>query len=193
MVTYISMIARFGSISLAAHQIGLRIESLVFMPGIAFRVATATLVGHEIGARNISKAKEVTNAAAKLSLLFMSVTGFSLAAISRYVPRFFIENEAVCGLSTIYLILAGTSEPGLGLFFALAGAFHGAGNTILPVSVGIFSNITMRIGLGWTLGKYCGLGAIGMWMGMFFDVYLRSIILYFIYRRKYEKFVKILV
>ena len=193
MVTYISMIARFGSISLAAHQIGLRIESLVFMPGIAFRVATATLVGHEIGARNIPKAKEVANTAAKLSLLFMSVTGFSLVGISRYVPKFFIENETVCNLSTIYLILAGTSEPGLGLVFALAGAFHGAGNTILPVTVGIFSNIFMRLGLGWFLGNYYGLGAVGMWIGMFFDIYLRSIILYLIYKRKFEKFIKVLV
>lgn len=48
MLIYVSMIARFGSVSLAAHQIGLRIESLVFMPGIGFRIATATLVGHEL-------------------------------------------------------------------------------------------------------------------------------------------------
>ncbi|RLG75546.1 MAG: hypothetical protein DRO23_03725 [Thermoprotei archaeon] len=193
MLIYVSMIARFGSVSLAAHQIGLRIESLVFMPGIAFRIATATLVGHEIGGKNIDKAKEIINTATKLSLMFMSITGFSLVALSWYIPVLFIDNVEVHRLSTIYLILAGSSEPGLGVAFAMIGAFHGAGNTLVPVIVSAISNATVRLGLGWTLGKYYGLGAIGLWTGMFLDVYVRGIVLYVLYRKRFERFIKVLV
>ncbi len=52
--------------------------------------------------------------ATKLSLMSMSITGFSLVILSWYIPALFIDNVEVHRLSTIYLILAGSSEPGLG-------------------------------------------------------------------------------
>ncbi len=192
-LTYVSIIARFGYVALAAHQIGLRIESLAFMPAMAFRIATSALVGHEVGARRIAKAKEVAEAGIRLSLIFLTVVGFSLAAISPYVPRFFVSNREVTFLAMIYLILAGTSEPGLSFAMTVSGVFEGSGNTIVPTIVNIASMISARLALGYFLGAYVGLGAIGAWIGMFVDVYLRGAVLYTLYKLRYERLVKILV
>ncbi len=45
---YIAFIARCGEVALAAHQIGIRIESFIYMPGFAFTVAASALVGQRI-------------------------------------------------------------------------------------------------------------------------------------------------
>ncbi|OYT56853.1 MAG: hypothetical protein B6U76_02630 [Desulfurococcales archaeon ex4484_217_2] len=129
----------------------------------------------------------------RLSLIFLTVVGFSLAAISPYVPRFFVSNREVTFLAMIYLILAGTSEPGLSFAMTVSGVFEGSGNTIVPTIVNIASMISARLALGYFLGAYVGLGAIGAWIGMFVDVYLRGAVLYTLYKLRYERLVKILV
>ncbi len=192
-LVYVSMIARFGYVALAAHQIGLRIESLAFMPAMAFRIATSALVGHEVGAKRVEKAKEIAEAGIRLSLIFLTIVGLTLALISPYVPRAFVDNEEVIRLAMIYLILAGTSEPGLSLVMTVSGVFEGSGNTIVPTVVNIVSMIAARLTLGYILGAFLGLGAIGAWIGMFTDVYLKGTILYILYRLRYEKLVKIWV
>lgn len=192
-LVYVSIVARFSSIALAALQIGLRIESLAFMPGIAFRIATATLVGHEVGARRIENGEIVAKTATRMSVAFMIMVGLLLALTSYYIPKLFISDVNVQNLSTIYLILAGTSEPGLGLFFAVSGAFHGAGNTIIPTVVNMLSYILVRLMLGYVLGRFFNLGVIGVWVGMFLDVYMKGIMLYILFRKKFESIARVLV
>ena len=192
-LTYVSIIARFGYVALAAHQIGLRIESLAFMPAMAFRIATSALVGHEVGARKILKAKETAEAGIRLSLIFLTVVGLTLALISPYVPKLFVSNIEVAFLAMIYLILAGLSEPGLSFAMTVSGVFEGSGNTVVPTVVNILSMISARIVLGYLLGAFMNLGAIGAWIGMFVDVYLRGTVLYTLYKLKYERLIKVWV
>jgi Na+-driven multidrug efflux pump len=42
---FIKIVTMLGTVSLAAHQIAIRIEALSFMPGLALGVVTATIVG----------------------------------------------------------------------------------------------------------------------------------------------------
>ncbi len=44
-------LAILGTVSLAAHQIAIRIELISFMPGFALAISTATLVGQSLGAK----------------------------------------------------------------------------------------------------------------------------------------------
>src|SRR5581483_1926053 len=47
---YLILILRFGADALAAHQIGLRVQSFAFMPGFGFSAAGSALVGQGLGA-----------------------------------------------------------------------------------------------------------------------------------------------
>jgi putative MATE family efflux protein len=55
---YLGVIARCGDASLAAHTIGIRIESLAFLPLFSIGEATAAVVGQDVGSGNIDKAKK---------------------------------------------------------------------------------------------------------------------------------------
>ena len=47
---YTKIVLMYGTVAYAAHQVGLSIESLSFLPGYGFAIAAATMVGQSIGA-----------------------------------------------------------------------------------------------------------------------------------------------
>jgi len=49
-ILYTKMVLLYGTVTYAAHQVGLSIESLSFLPGYGFAIAAATMVGQSIGA-----------------------------------------------------------------------------------------------------------------------------------------------
>ena len=190
---YIALIARCGSAALAAHQIGLRIESFIYMPGFAFSVAASTLVGQEIGRGDIVKGKELGMEAAKVASLFMGVLGLLIALTSSYVVRPFSPNPDIARLASIYLVLAGLSEPGLALAMTLSGAIRGGGNTLVPMIFNILGLYLFRVVPAYFLVLLLELGVVGAWLAMFIDVYLRGFILLAIYDSLFTKLVRRIV
>ncbi len=185
---YIAFIARCGEVALAAHQIGIRIESFIYMPGFAFMVAASSLVGQRIGSGNISEAKEVCWETAKVATVVMALLGLIAAISSYYIVKPFSPTQEVAKLAAIYLILAGLSEPGLALAMTLSGGIRGGGNTIVPMAINaiglyIFRIIPAAILIGF-------LGVIGAWIAMFIDVYLRGIIFAIVFKKIFTKLAK---
>ena len=65
----------YGTVSYAAHQVGLSIESLSFLPGYGFAIAAATMVGQSIGAGKYTRAKLENWEANRLATFIMSAMG----------------------------------------------------------------------------------------------------------------------
>ncbi len=77
---YMSIVTRFGTVALAAHQVGLRVESIAYMPAFGFNVATSALVGQSLGEGRPEKAERIVHEALKMVGLFMAVMAFILIA-----------------------------------------------------------------------------------------------------------------
>ena len=182
---YISFISRCGSTALAAHQVGIRIESFIYMPGFAFSVAAASLVGQRIGSGNVPEGKRIGLEAAKIAATIMTILGVIVALTAHILVAPFAPNNDVASLARIYLILAGLSEPGLALAMTLGGAIRGGGNTLIPMILNATSLYLFRVlPAALLIGS---LGVIGAWIAMFIDVYLRGIIFLTIYMKYFEK------
>ncbi len=188
---YLSLIARCGEIALAAHQIGVRIESLIYMPGFAFSVAASALVGQKIGAGDYRGAREIGLETIKISVLVMGILGFSVALASTYIVKPFSPTSEVAYYASIYLIFAGLSEPGLSLAMTTSGAIRGAGNTLIPMIAGVTGLYLFRIAPAILLMKVYGV--IGAWIAMFIDVYLRGAMLSIIYSKYFYKIARKIV
>ena len=182
---YISFISRCGSTALAAHQVGIRIESFIYMPGFAFSVAAASLVGQRIGSGNVPEGKRIGLEAAKISATIMTILGVIVALTAHILVAPFAPNNDVASLARIYLILAGLSEPGLALAMTLGGAIRGGGNTLIPMILNATGLYLFRVlPAALLIGS---LGVIGAWIAMFIDVYLRGIIFLIIYMKYFKK------
>ncbi len=185
MIFYVSIVAGFGTTALAAHQIGLRVESLSYMPGFGFAVAATALVGQNLGAKKPEIAEESGWEAAKLCAVLMGVVGLFMVLFPKPMARLFVSEPEVVDLAAWYLRIVGVSEPPLAMIFTLAGGLRGAGETRSPLIISVFGLWAFRIPLAYFLGVILGWGPIGAWTAMTIDTFVRGGL--YIYRFKAGK------
>ncbi|MDP3058542.1 MAG: MATE family efflux transporter, partial [bacterium] len=83
-VAFARVVATLGTSTFAAHQIGLNVLSLSFMPGQAFSTAATTLVGQGLGARNPALAEKYGYETKRLG---MYVAGFMALLFFIFAPQ----------------------------------------------------------------------------------------------------------
>lgn len=185
---YAGIVARLGPTVMAAHNIGLRIESLIYMPGFAFSMTASMLVGQSVGRGDTNRAKKLGWKVMIFGALVTGGLGFLVAATAPYIVEHFSPSREVRDLASLYLLLAGLSELGLGLSMTGSGAFRGAGNTRLPMTINVSCLILFRIIPSLVLVGV--LGPLGPWLAMFIDVYARGLIIAVIFNKKFHNFVR---
>jgi putative MATE family efflux protein len=175
------LILYFGTLGYSAYQIGLRAESIAYMPAIGFGIAATTLAGQYLGSKKENMAKEAVLTATKLGLILMLIIGAILIIFPRYISGFFTGDEEVIEVATLYLFITGFTEPFLGTTFTTAGGMRGAGYTRVPLVINFFGLIVLRLTLTYILAFVLGLGLLGIWLSFFIETATRSILLYLVF------------
>lgn len=177
------MILSFGTLGYSGFQIGLRAESMAYMPAFGFGIAATTLAGQYLGAKNEERAKQVVLASTYLCLIFMAVVGLVFILLPDYIAMVFTSNREVESWAALYLIVIGFSEPALGAFFTIAGGMRGAGYTKVPMLINFVSLFGIRISLAYALGFVLGWGLLGIWVGMTIETFIRAAVIYAVFRK----------
>ncbi len=172
-----------GSLGYAAFQVGLRAESLAYMPGFGFSIAATTLVGQYLGMRDVAGAKKAAYEASKLCAIFMGFAGLVMILFPSYLSLLFTDDMRIVKLSALYLFMMGFTEPFLGVLFTLAGGMRGAGYTTMPMIINLSGLLGIRIGLALLFAYPLALGLMGVWLGMMVETYIRALWMYLEFRR----------
>lgn len=191
MTVYTSIIVGFGTAALAAHQVGLRVEALSFMPGIGFAVAATALVGQNLGANKPERAYSLGWETSKLCAILMSLVGVVLFIFPEKFVLLFTRDAEVVELGSIYLRLVAISQPSLALTFVLAGGLNGAGDTRWVMYTTVFGLWFFRLPLAYLLGVILNYGVFGAWIAMIIDIFARSLVLS--YRFKSKRWIEVKV
>ena len=138
-LVFVKIIAAYGTAVLAGYQIGLRIESIAFMPGIGFSTAAMVLVGQYIGAQKIHLAEKSATETLKIAATFMGFVGILMVIFAEDLMKIFTSDKKTIQYGAIYLKIVGVSQVPLALDFVLNGALKGAGATKLLM---IFNNLS---------------------------------------------------
>jgi len=163
-LAYAKIILSYGAVIYAAHQVGLSIEALSFMPGNGFAVAAATAVGQSIGAQKLAKAKIETWEANRLAVLLMAGMGVLFFCFPYLLLRLFTTDDAVIGYGTLFLKIVGLLQIPLAISMVISGSLKGAGDTrflLLVTAIGawvvrvplaaLFAGLGLTIGWVWTV------------------------------------------
>jgi putative MATE family efflux protein len=181
----------FGTVGYSAFQIGLRAESIAYMPAVGFSVATTTLTGQYLGAKSEIKAKEVILISTKMVIIFMAAIGAFIAIMSDYISMVFTVDTDVIKIASFYLIVNGISEPALGAIFTLSGGMRGAGYTKVPMYLNFVSMIIIRLILIYLLAFPLGLGIYGVFIAIAGEVFIRAGLFYIVFLKGDWKNVKV--
>ena len=171
------IITSFGTASIAAHQIGMRIQSFSFMPGFGFSMAATALVGQNLGARNPEKAEKSGWTACKFAILFMTIGAIFIFLFARQIAVIFVSESGVIDKAVVFIRILAFGEPAIAIHFTIAGALRGAGDTKWPLYASTAGLYGLRIPMAIILGFGLGLGVYGPWRAMTAEYFVRAFII----------------
>lgn len=190
-VVYLATVAGCGTAALAAHTVGVRLESLAFLPGFALSTHASGEVGRLVGAGRLEEAKEAGWRIALGSAGFMTLAGLALLAAS---PLAGLLAPGAGRLVVLYMALAAASEPALGLVMALGGAIRGAGDTRTPTLVNLAGLYLVRVAPSAALPRLPGAACpAARWLLMALDLWVRAAAFAAIYRSRFHRLARRLV
>lgn len=124
----ISLINSYAASVAAGFQIGYRVESIAFLPGLGTAAAAATLVSQFLGANRNDEIKDVIAVTAKVTCLFMGSIGIFMAIAPESFARLFTDEAKVIHDAALYILIIGLAQIPLGLQFVYTAALRGLGD-----------------------------------------------------------------
>jgi putative MATE family efflux protein len=199
-LTFLSIVNRLGNVDAAAHAVAVTIESLAFLPGSAFQVASATLAGQFLGAGDERRARGTVWLSAVACMALMGTAGLAFFCFSRPLAGWFVggaaAQPAVASLAASLVRIVAFAQPPLALLMVLSGGLRGGGATRPPMLVNVAGLAIVRLPLAVLLAWHVvplpgGLGAIegfalgarGAWVAMAVDLTLRGLAMLAIFAR----------
>lgn len=144
---FVSLINGMGTAAAAAHSLGIRIESLAYLPGAAFQIAATTLAGQYLGAKRPDRAGR--------SVLLALAMGGSVMLLAGTVFFFFggtlthvfagAGNPTTSAQAAELLKIIAVAMPFLATAMIVSGALRGAGDTRWPMIINVIGMACLRI------------------------------------------------
>ncbi len=150
----------------AGYQTALRLMMFFILPAWGLSNAAATLVGQNLGAKQVDRAQQSVMITMKYNVVFMAlVTGFFLLLGNWYVSLF-TDDAAVRSIATqaVHIMSLGYVFYGIGM--VLLNCFNGAGDTWTPTIVNIFGFWFFQIPLAYILSKTLNMGPTGVFIAI---------------------------
>lgn len=164
----VRIIAGFGTLAVAAHSLGQRIDMFVFMPAMGLGQAAGVLAGQNMGAGQ----PERTEKTAWLSAALVSGIMVFWSAIiwfgAENIVRIFNSEPGLVTLSGTFLRIAIASMLVMSFAMVLMQSLMGIGDTVPPMLVSMLSFWVVQLPLALFLPRVAELGVLGVRWAMVF-------------------------
>lgn len=181
---YSKFIIGFGTTAYAAHQIGLSIESLSFMPGAGMGIAAAALMGQALGARKIRRAHLSHTEALRLAILVMSAMALLFFCLPHQLIALFTSDPEVIEKGSVFLRLVAFAQVPLALSFVYAGSLRGTGDTHYVFLVTLVAMWGIRVLFSWIAAYPLHLSLYMVWGVFLLDWFFRAAAFAWRYHRR---------
>lgn len=176
-------------VAMAGMSAGIRIEALLFLPGIAFNFTASILAGHYLGQGDKEMAKRMGYRIMIVGVVAISIISALLWLVIEPVIAFVTPDLEVQAEAIRYLAWNMAATPPLLAAMILGGAFVGAGATMYQAVIFGSAAWLVRLPLAYLLGHVVLQRAQGVWMAMFVSVLIQcATMLYFYHYRDWYRF-----
>ncbi|MBP3737584.1 MAG: MATE family efflux transporter [Muribaculaceae bacterium] len=173
-VAITAIVAPLGSIAIAANSFGITAESLCYMPGYGIADAATTLVGQSVGAGRRDLTRQFAHITVTLGMIIMGVMGVLLYVCAPVMMGIMTPVQEVVDLGASALRIEAFAEPLFAAAIVTYGVFVGAGDTMTPCWMNLFSMWAVRLTLALILVGSMGL--LGVWTAMCIELCFRGTI-----------------
>jgi Na+-driven multidrug efflux pump len=180
-----------GTSASAGYQIAIRNVVFFILPAWGLSNAAATLVGQNLGARQMLRAEQSVMLTAKYNAVFMSFVMLLFLFFAHPIIRFFSNDEEVVtyGVQALQIIGVGYIFYGIGM--VMTQALNGAGDTRTPTIINFVCFWLFQIPLAYFLSTVLGLKSTGAFIAIPAAETLIALLAWYYFKRGKWKEVKV--
>ncbi len=177
-ILFARSVAGLGATIFAAHQIGLNINGLSWVPAQGFGVAATTLVGQSMGAGEPKKARAYATVVLRMALIASAAVGLLFALGSHLIAQWYINDVAVAMLAAGVLRIMALGMPGIAIQQTIGATLRGAGDSMFPLVASILGIWVFRVLVAPLFIYTFGWGLTGAWLSIVLDQTTRASVVY---------------
>jgi len=156
MIALLSIVNTFGTDVIAAYSVAIRIDSFASLPAMNLAMALSSFVGQNIGAGKTDRVKNGYVATLKMNLIITLILSSIILIFPGWIMKAFSPDINIINIGKEYLYVVAAFYLVFTTMFINMGVMRGAGDTIIPMFITLFSLWLIRIPLAWLLSKYFG-------------------------------------
>ncbi|RKR10168.1 putative MATE family efflux protein [Flavobacterium sp. 90] len=150
----------------AGYQTALRIMMFFILPAWGLSNAAATLVGQNLGAKQVDRAEKSVYTTAKYNVIFMATIMVITLCFGQYIISFFTNDDMVKTIAVEALQIMSIGFIFYGIGMVLINTFNGAGDTWTPTGINFFGFWLFQIPLAYVLAKHFNMGPTGVFIAI---------------------------
>lgn len=176
-IMVLSLVAGFGTASIAANAVSNTIVQFQVLPGLAMGLAIVTVVSQCVGAGDWEQVRYYTK---KILLIItaalVAINALIYAGLPWILKAYNLSPETAAMTRQIVVFHGVMCLVIWPLSFSITNTLRAAGDVKFCMIVAIASMWIFRIGFSYILGKFAGLGVFGVWIAMIIDWIVRAVI-----------------
>lgn len=151
----------FGTSTIAAYSVAGRIDSLAAMPAMNFAAALSTFVGQNLGANKPHRIKKGLKATFLMASAISIVVTLVVILFKESLMGLFTHDLEVIEIGSVYLLIVSSFYLVFSSMFVIGAVMRGAGDTLIPMFITLFSLWLIRIPVAYFLSQH--IGVTGIW------------------------------
>ncbi len=160
LLAMVRIVNNFDTNVLAAFTIASRIDALAAMPAMNLASALSAFVGQNMGAGRIDRIRKGLKSTLLMSVTLSFIVMTGVYFWNEQIIGIFNKDPMVIKYGTDYLIIVSSFYIIFSSMFVIHGALRGAGDTLIPMFISLFSLWIVRIPLAVFLSKHFGVNGI---------------------------------
>ena len=183
----------YGSQAMAAYGIGNKVNGLITLPSNGVGSAVATIVGQNIGAKQVKRAEESYLLSMKICVVFLFVGGMILSRdfISTSIVKIFSDDPQVIAWAADFLSIMAFWCFTNGVYNASTGLFQGTGHTEVTMAVDATRLWVFRFLTLWFCESVLNMGVRSVWYSVVVSNGISAAILFVLYKSNIWKKTKV--
>lgn len=165
-VTLFWIIGQVGTRELAVSNVLINLTLLAVLPGMAFGIASASLVGHALGAKDPEDAHRWAWDVIRLASWVFGSLGAVMVLLPGPVLTVFLHDQELVAMGRLPLQLIGAGMVVDGAGLILMQALLGAGAARIVMLVGVGFQWLLFLPAAWLAGPVMGYGLVVIWLLM---------------------------
>ena len=190
-IAIMRIVALYGSASIAAYTVALRLIEFALLPAWGLGNAAATLVGQNLGAEKPERAEQSVWRASKYNAIFMTVIGIVMIVLAPQIVSLFSTEPDVIRYGTSCLRILGVGYPMYAVGMIIIQALNGAGDTTTPSVMNFICFWLLQIPLAYWLATAADFGPNGVFVAIVIAETILTVMAVAVFRTGKWRFVKV--